>query len=81
MWLGDALTLDAGAPTAASGEPFDAAAGCLFVLFVAANTTAATHSPETSRSASRTYPPLTHLIVNRLLGDFQRKFFGSRRAD
>ena len=64
MWLGDALTLEAGAPTAgASGEPFDAATGCLFELFVAANTTTATNSPVASRSASRTYPPLTSLIV------------------
>jgi hypothetical protein len=64
MWLGDALTFDAGAPTAgASGEPFDAATGCLFVLFVAAKTTTATNSPEASRSASRTCPPLTSLIL------------------
>jgi hypothetical protein len=63
MWLGDDLTFEAGAPTAASGEPFDAATGCLFVLFAAANTTTTTHSPEASRSASRTYPPLTNLIV------------------
>jgi hypothetical protein len=64
MWLGDDLTLEAGGPTAgASGEPFDAATGCLFVLFAAANTTTATHSPEASKSASRTCPPLTNLIV------------------
>ena len=64
MWLGDALMLDVGAPTAgASGEPFDAATGCLFVPFVAASTTAATNSPEASRSASRTCPPLTNLIL------------------
>ena len=62
--LGDASTLEAGAPAAgASGEPFGAAKGCLFVLFAAANTTAATNSPEASKSASRTCPPLTNLIV------------------
>jgi hypothetical protein len=64
MWLGDDLTFEAGAPTAGtSGEPFDAATGCRFVLFAAANTTTATHNPEASRSASRTYPPLTDMIV------------------
>jgi hypothetical protein len=64
MWLGDDSTFEARAPTAgASGEPFDAATGCLFVLFAAANTTTATNSPEASSSASRTCPPLTNLIV------------------
>ena len=64
MWVGEALTLEAGAPRAgASGEPLAAAAGSLFALLVAANTTAATNSPVASTSASRTYPPLTNLIV------------------
>jgi hypothetical protein len=80
MWLGDASTLDAGAPTAgASGEPFVAATGCPFVLFVAANTTAATHSPEASRSASRTYPPLTSPILTGAQ-EFSKKFLGSSRV-
>ena len=64
MWLGDALTFDARAPAAgASGEPFDAAAGCWFELLVAANATTATNNPVASSSASRTCPPLTSLIV------------------
>jgi hypothetical protein len=64
MWGGEATPLDVGAPTAgASGEPFDAAVGCLFELFVAANATAATNSAVASTSPSRTNPPLTAVIV------------------
>ena len=80
MWLGDASTLEAGAPTAgASGEPFDAATGCLFVLFVAANTTAATNSAGPAKRKPNVPSP-HEPDCYRLLRRFSKKFRGPRRA-